>query len=108
MLSVRHWANEQAQRWCFTTLNAAASYTEHYSDPNRMDQINWDAVQERYWTDPEVKEAKQAEFLVERNVPWHLVNRIGVQNQATAHQVNNVLPTNGHRPTVQIMPTWYY
>ena len=49
-----------------------------------------------------------AEFLLEQQFPWHLVERIGVTNRLIYQQVVNALPARGHRPQVEIRPDWYY
>lgn len=55
-----------------------------------------------------VKEGKQAEFLLEDDLPWSLVQRIGVRSTATAQLVHNTLATASHKPTVQVQPSWYF
>ena len=53
-------------------------------------------------------DVEQARLIVEKRFPWQLVERIGVHGAATATTVAQILPTGGHRPPVQIMPSWYY
>lgn len=100
------WANAQPRRWAFTLSNAGSRYFEDRADLARLTEINWDAVQANNWQ--QCKEAKQAEFLLENSFPWHLVERIGVSSRAVYGNVVNALPANGHRPTVDIRPDWYY
>lgn len=100
------WANAHAQRWAFSLSNAGSYYFEDRADLARLTEINWDAVQANNWQ--QCKEAKQAEFLLENSFPWHLVERIGVSSRAVYGNVVNALPANGHRPTVDIRPDWYY
>lgn len=100
------WANAQARRWAFSLSNAGSYYFEDRADLARLGEINWDAVQANNWQ--QCKEAKQAEFLLENSFPWHLVERIGVSSRAVHGNVVNALPANGHRPTVDIRPGWYY
>ncbi|MFG0410278.1 DUF4433 domain-containing protein [Pseudomonas sp. FYR_11] len=100
------WANVQARRWAFTLSNAGAYYFEDRADLTRLNEIDWNAVQARDWR--QRKEGKQAEFLLEYSFPWHLVERIGVQSRQIYTQVANVLPAQGHRPTVELRPEWYY
>ena len=71
-----------------------------------LGKIDWNAVQAARWT--QCKEGKQAEFLLEQRFPWHLVERIGVQSANVYRQVVNALPAQGHRPTVEVLPNWYY
>ncbi|MBA1183303.1 DUF4433 domain-containing protein [Pseudomonas psychrotolerans] len=100
------WANAQARRWAFTLSNAGSYYFEDRADLAQLHEINWDAVAARIWH--QCKEPKQAEFLLEQSFPWHLVERIGVQSRQIYTQVANALPAQGHRPTVELRPEWYY
>lgn len=54
------------------------------------------------------KEGKQAEFLIERAFPWHLVERIGVYSQAQVQSVSDAIPNTAHRPAIEIKKNWYY
>lgn len=100
------WANAQAVRWAFTLSNAGSYFFEDRSDLARLNEINWTAVQARDWRAH--KEGKQAEFLLEQRLPWHLIERIGVKSAAIYGQVVNALPAHGHRPMVEVLPDWYY
>lgn len=106
------WAQEQGRRWVFTLSNAGAYYFEDRANLLQLDEVNWAAVQTNRWSgngiDRSVKEGKQAEFLIEQNFPWHLVERIGVYSLPTYLQVTNSLPANGHRPLIEIKTDWYY
>ncbi|TXI35528.1 MAG: DUF4433 domain-containing protein [Aquipseudomonas alcaligenes] len=100
------WANAQARRWAFTLSNAGSKYFEDRADLAQLKEIDWDAVAARIWH--QCKDSKQAEFLLEQSFPWHLVERIGVQSRQIYTQVANALPAQGHRPTVELRPEWYY
>jgi|MTBAKSStandDraft_1061840.scaffolds.fasta_scaffold12472_4 hypothetical protein len=106
------WGNANHKRWAFTLSNAGAYYFEDRSDLRNLHEINWEAVQANRWSgpgiSPSVKEGKQAEFLMEYEFPWHLVERIGVNSRAVYQQVINDLPSDGHRPLVEIKSEWYY
>lgn len=101
------WANRSSRRWAFTLSNAGAIYTEFRSTPDQLQEINWDAVAARDWRASEVKEGKQAEFLVHEAFPWKLVERVGVVSASLRAQVRNILGTAG-QPVVEIRPDWYY
>lgn len=100
------WADAQARRWAFTLSNAGARYFEDRSDLGQLGEIDWNAVQARDWR--QCKDGKQAEFLLELSLPWHLVERIGVQSRATYTLAVNALAARAHRPPVEIRPQWYY
>ena len=57
------WAKSNYLRWAFTTSNASSSYFDSYSDLIKLGEIDWEAVNSRFWS--ECREQKQAEFLVE-------------------------------------------
>ncbi len=106
------WAQQNNQRWAFTLSNAGANYFEDRCDLAQLNEINWEAVQTNRWSGngiaSSVKEGKQAEFLMEHNFPWHLVERIGVCSRGVYQQVADALPAGGHRPQVEIKSEWYY
>lgn len=104
--TVVRWANQNQRRWAFTLSNAGARYFEDRCDLRQLDQIDWDAVQARDWQ--QCKEGKQAEFLLELSLPWHLVERIGVHSKATYRQALRALQAAGHHPVVEIQREWYY
>jgi hypothetical protein len=106
--AVVDWATEKKRRWAFSLSSAATKYTEFRDDLDDLDQINWTAVNAHYWTAPDVKEGKQAEFLLYRSFPWKLVERIGVHTRATGNKATSAVAAAAHRPTVQIIPDWYY
>ena len=102
------WADNKPRLWAFSLSNASATYTQFRCNVNELDQIDWEAVAAHDWRDPEVKEGKQAEFLVHGFVPWHLVKRIGVISQAVARGAMAAIGQSEHRPTVEIIRNWYY
>lgn len=106
LLSVLNLAQANHLHTAFTKSNAGAYYFEDCSDFSKLGELNWQAIQARDWRD--CKEAKQAEFLIEREFPWHLVQRIGVKNDAMYRQVQLSLMGHTHSPTVSVLPQWYY
>jgi hypothetical protein len=101
-----NWAEEQGLRWAFTLGNAGSRYFEDRSDLNQLGEIDWNAVNARNWK--EGKEGKQAEFLVERQLPWELISRIGVRSRRTYDQVLTAQRSVAHESVVEIKPEWYY
>jgi len=95
--------------WAFSEGNAGAEYAQFW---NNMDQINdcvnWDAVTSQFWTDPTVKERKQAEFLVYESFPWSSIVGVGTIDQAVADEVNALLEKVDHKPKVAVKRGWYY
>ena len=56
----------------------------------------------------EIKEGKQAEFLVWEFFPWHLIRRIGVVNEAMKKHVLGILDRAAHQPMVEVRREWYF
>lgn len=104
------WAEQAGKKWAFTDRNAATRYTLFFRDLSELNKVPWDHVKNNYWSEPDIKDGKQAEFLVEQFCPWSLVNRIGVKNQETYGKVINLLPSGSSitNPTVEIISSWYY
>ena len=105
--SVVQWAETNSRRWAFTLSNAGSNYFEDRCDLAQLNEINWQAVRATQWSGA-LKEGKQAEFLIERAFPWHLVERIGVYSQAQVQPVSAALANVAHRPALQIRRDWYY
>lgn len=101
------WANRNNRRWAFTLSNAGATYTRFRSSLEQLDEIDWNAVAATHWRASEIKEAKQAEYLVHESFPWALVETVGVASPSVRAQVRDVLGT-ADRPIVEIKPDWYY
>jgi ssDNA thymidine ADP-ribosyltransferase, DarT len=102
------WADARRRQWAFSLSNAGAAYTKFRSRLDELNEVNWPAVAARNFRPAEVKEGKQAEFLVCDSFPWECVMRIGVHSREIARQVSNILPVARHRPPVEVRPDWYY
>jgi hypothetical protein len=105
---VVRWATTNGRRWAFSLSNAGAFYTQFRAELAQLDEINWDAVAAANFRPADVKEAKQAEFLIEDSFPWQLVGRIGVHSQAIAVRLASALHGAAHRPVIEIKRDWYY
>jgi ssDNA thymidine ADP-ribosyltransferase, DarT len=102
------WAEENNKRWAFSLANASAAYTEFRARLDQLNEINWSAVNAHHWQPPDIKESKQAEFLLHSFFPWELVEQIGVATQEIGQQVVQIMQANDHRPTVSRKTNWYY
>jgi len=94
--------------WAISLQNAGAAYASFRADRAALAELDWAAINARDFRAPEVKEAKQAEFLLHGRFPWRLVERIGVQNAATGRKALGCLAGAAHIPPVRLMPDWYY
>lgn len=102
------WAEAQGRRWAFSLGNAGARYAEFRSTLAALGDLRWDAIGATDFREPAIKEGKQAEFLVEGDLPWSLVERVGVLNRATLGRASAALTSVSHKPALQILPKWYY
>lgn len=102
------WAEAQGRRWAFSLSNAGAVYTEFRNRLDQLDEVDWAAVAAADFRDAQIKEGKQAEFLVQDFFPWHLVRRIGVIDAGVYGQVLHAVSGAAHRPAVEVRREWYF
>lgn len=106
------WADANNLRWAFTLSNAGSGYFEDRASLDQLSEIDWNAVRATQWSgngiSRQIKEGKQAEFLVERCFPWALVQGIGVRSEAVGREITRMMAGRDHRPTVKALPNWYY
>ena len=102
------WADEEGRPWAFSLSNAGSRYAEFRSEVNELDELDWDAIRNRDFRDQEIKEAKQAEFLVHGTFPFGLFDRIGVRSQRVADRAETALQGLDPRPAIEIRAQWYY
>jgi hypothetical protein len=106
--TVVSWANANGVRWAFSDANGNAAYAQFWADATQLGQLNWQHIQNSDFRTAEVRDAKQAEFLLHHHFPWHLIERIGVYSQAVFNAATNAVIQAAHRPPIQIIPQWYY
>ena len=106
--SAINWANQHGVHWAFSDRNAGSYYADFYNSRNELDKINWEAIKATDSRDSQIKEGKQAEFLIYDTCPWHLVEKIGVLNEKICNQVTTILRNTQHKPIVTIEKAWYY
>jgi hypothetical protein len=95
--------------WFFTDRHADLGYANQYDTLDRLDEVDWDVMPVRQWGgDTELKEKRQAEFLVHDSCPWSAIEVIGVMDQEIAAQVQAVFAGAEHRPRVEVHRDWYY
>ncbi len=99
-------ATRLGRAWAFTDRHAELGHALHFDDLAKLSEVPWHTMNERYWT--EVKEERQAEFLVYGFFPWTAVTEVAVRSQATAERAFQALSSSAHRPLVTQKPDWYY
>ncbi|MFE0758676.1 DUF4433 domain-containing protein [Inquilinus sp. NPDC058860] len=102
------WANANGRCWAFSLSNAGAYYTQFRGKIGQLEEINWSAVASTDFRPADIKEGKQAEFLIEGCFPWELVERIGVFSGDYVLRVTNAMQGVAHRPQLEIKRAWYY
>jgi hypothetical protein len=101
-------ATKLGRPWAFTDRHAELAHALHFDDLSQLSEVRWDVMPERYWA--EVKEERQAEFLVQEFFPWTAVTEIAVMSPPTGVKVQDAMATAAasHRPPVNVRPQWYY
>lgn len=102
------WAEENGRRWAFSLSNAGAAYAQFRSSLTSLDQLNWSSIAATDFKQADVKEGKQAEFLLRDSFPWELVTRIGVRTNTIRTDAITAIEGATHQPDVVIEPSWYY
>ncbi len=96
----------------FTDGHAEMSLARFFDEPSDFNQLNWRAIHARYWKDTPEESArqfqKQAEFLVHRCFPLHLVRRIVTLDERIRHRVEEILSEASVQLPVIANPSWYY
>lgn len=99
-------ATSLGKPWAFTDRHADLKYATYFASLDKLGEVDWEVMPLPYWAGDDIKERRQAEFLVHDSFPWAAVERIGVKNAAVADRVSALL--SGSTPTVAIQPDWYY
>jgi hypothetical protein len=95
--------------WAFTDRHAELRYAQYYDNAEHLDRIDWQVMPLIMWGgNNEIKEKRQAEFLVHDCCPWSCIERIGVQDHEVAAAVSKILESSKQRVAVAVEPGWYY
>jgi len=102
-------------RFVFADGHALAGYTSWFSDLQDLTEVDWAAVNMRYWTgtaenDMDLQRRKQAEFLVHRRCDWSIIQEIAVIDDRMRERVEGILADypQGLRRVVRVQRGWYY
>ena len=94
--------------WAFTDRHADLGYAAYHDKLDELDDVNWDVMSNTYWSEPSIKEARQAEFLVHDWFQWDALLEIGVIDDAMATRVRSLLGPSAKTPVVSVRRNWYY
>lgn len=106
--TVLDWAETHNVRWAFSRGNAGAYYATFSTNRHELGNLNWISIAQTDWRNPDVKEAKQAELLIDTSFPWNLIEAIGVLDAQMADQAEASIADADHKPRVTVEPSWYY
>ena len=108
LAAVVAWADANRTRWAFSLSNAGSYYVQFRFNLAELDALRWTAIMATDFRETDIKEAKQAEFLLYGRFPWELVQRVGVISPRRQELVAQALAATDHRPPVSVMPLWYF
>lgn len=100
--------------YVFSDGHGIARFTDWYADLCMLDNLDWDMIYARYWSDTindmDRQRRKQAEFLIHQRCPWNLIHSISTINNSIATRVQEILSAypNVNRPDVEVCRMWYY
>lgn len=95
--------------WLFTDRHADLGYADEFDTLNKLDEVDWSVMPLRQWGgDQEVKEKRQAEFLIHEWCPWSAIEVIGVIDAGIAARVAAAIAGADHSPRVEVHSDWYY
>jgi hypothetical protein len=103
---------ERCMEWCFTDGHAKNNITAFYNDLNKLDAVDWDLVNERYWRNTEEDidrmRRKQAEFLVRHHVPVSCICGVVVHDLHVKQAVDALLNRLSLKIPVLVSPMGKY
>ncbi len=108
MKATVEWAEKKGWRWAFSLSNAGAAYTQFCKNLSELDRLDWPAIVAADFRPSDVKEGKQAEFLLRGGFPWKLVDRIGIYSPEIAPRAYAALDAADHRPIIEVRSDWYF
>ena len=98
----------------FSDGHGIARFSQWFDDLADLEKVDWDMVNQRYWTDNvndmDRQRRKQAEFLIYRTCDWSLIQEIVVMDDAIQGKVQAILDQHAaklQRP-IYIRRDWFY
>ncbi|HEY1921692.1 MAG TPA: DUF4433 domain-containing protein, partial [Tepidisphaeraceae bacterium] len=86
---------ESQLRFVFSDGHGLGSVTEWFDSLDQLDNVDWDMVCQRYWSDKindmDRQRRKQAEFLIHRQCPWTVIQEIAVHNAEIKRKVEEIM-----------------
>lgn len=95
----------------FTDRHAKLELANFYNDLSDLAKLNWEVIKTDYWGrqyGPELREIKQAEFLVHKHAPASALIGIGCMNEKTAGHVRKIVSESDLKIDVKVKENWYF
>lgn len=96
----------QSRSWAISDGNAGAFHASFSSDLAALAELDWRAIRATQWQGR--THEKSAEFLLADFFDWQGFHAIGCYSSEIAHQIQSILVSAAHRPTVNVERNWYY
>jgi hypothetical protein len=102
-------AIDSGRPWTFTDRHADLGHAIYYDDICQIGEVDWAVMETRQWGgDNDLKERRQAEFLVHDWFPWSAIQQVVTRTEETAERVRSILAPHGAMQSVTVEPSWYY
>jgi hypothetical protein len=112
LASSLHTLGERGIPFVFTNQHAYPVMAEYFSDPQRLDRIDWGILRNRDFKhdpeDPGKKERYQAEALVHRHLPVDALHGIGCYTEEVKAWLDSELRARGIKLQTIVRPGWYF
>lgn len=112
LVSTAGEVNNGGLDFAFTDGHAIMAFSQFYDDLVNLNQIDWEVMRARYWSDTyedmDRKRRRQAEFLVHRLMPWTSISEIVVMKKSIEQIVQSMLEQEGDATVVRAERAWYY
>ena len=103
---------ENECQYVFTDGHGYHSMSQFFNDENSLEEVDWDTVNLKIWTDteddPDRKRRKQAEFLVFNELPLTALVAIVVHKETTKNEILTKFAEYDFVCNVIVKPNWYY
>lgn len=106
--NVIDWADRMGVRWALTDRNARTHYGRSFATKAGIPELDWDAIANNDFSTPEVKDLKQAEFLLHERFPWDLVDSVATRSLDIAARATSAIAPSSHVPPVVVEPRYYF
>lgn len=98
--------------FAFTNGHAVMAPCKFYDRVGDLENVDWDLMRSRYWSDTEEDPnrtfRRQAEFLVHSRLPVSQITMIGAATEKRAHEVGQIVAQCGSQIPVEVRQNWYY